>query len=440
MEQLNALNEQFASRGCKTEISERTSQTLAGDNVIKREHLTLIVQVPEERQFKTLFVSDTDKLQNYAELKIYTFRFINGYRAIWSMELGIIECEIEYENAAYFFQEAEFDAFPHRSRFGTFVSPHLFYPTDKVRKAVQFPHYNNIKIEIGDWSDQFQILEQLQRKNYTSLKSRRFTIRLEGLKIDTHEEAMSKLLKISNSALFQFDLKTGLQLRLIMEPSKNEQLLLPHYDISAGVEFSAPTYEYDPEPIALYMYARSAAGMPLLKYLAFYQVLEFYFPVYSLSEARQKIKNFIKNPLFDPNRDTDIAQIINLIKTSSKGKSIGDERSQIKATIQGIIDQQVLMDFFNEDSERKDFFDQQKKSRGIAKQRINFTTPDNDIRIEVALRVYEIRCRVVHAKDDENFELLLPYSKELVEMDYDLQLIHLLAQKAIIAGSRPMNI
>ncbi|MEI6950261.1 hypothetical protein V9K67_23975 [Paraflavisolibacter sp. H34] len=204
------------------------------------------------------------------------------------------------------------------------------------------------------------------------------------------------------------------------------------------VTFSSPKFEYDAAPLSLYMYARTSSEMPLLQYLGFYQILEFYFPVYSLDEARRKIKNFIKNPLFDVNKEADVAHIVNLIKFSSKGRTIGDERSQLKATIQGIVDQQALLDFFNEDSSRRDFFDQQKKNRGIAKQMINFNSPDNDIRMDVALRIYEIRCRVVHSKDDENFDLLLPFSKEVMEMDFDLRLIEFLAQKALIAASRPL--
>ena len=113
--------------------------------------------------------------------------------------------------------------------------------------------------------------------------------------------------------------------------------------------------------------------MPLLQFLSFYQVMEFYFPLYSFTEAQKRIKNLVKNPLFDITKDTDVAQIINIIKVSAKGKSIGDEKSQIKATLQHIVDKDSLLEFYNENEDRKDFFDQQKKVKSLSKQKINLT-------------------------------------------------------------------
>jgi hypothetical protein len=416
MDQLLDLEHQFASRGCQTEISERTSQTLAGKEVVKHQHRNLIVQVPEERQFKKLIISDNQQLSEYEALKVYTFRFISGYNAIWSKELGVIECELENERAAEFF---EMDRIYKMASFGSF---RLDYDNGFHNEA------NSKRIEMPITQPGMRI----------EVHSRVFSIRIEGVKVDTHDEALSKLVKISNSVLFQFDMHTNISLRLVVEQRLFGLTPEDKKDITSDISFSTVKYEYDAEPMALYMYARSAAEMPLLQYLAYYQVLEFYFPVYSSGEARQKIKNFIKSPLFDPNKETDIAQIVNLIKTSAKGKAIGDERSQVKATVQAIVDPQTLLAFFDEYTERKNFFDQQKKTKGISKQKINFAASENDIRIEAALRIYEIRCRVVHSKDDENFELLLPYSKELTYMGDDLELIRFLAQKAIIAGSRPI--
>jgi hypothetical protein len=38
--------------------------------------------------------------------------------------------------------------------------------------------------------------------------------------------------------------------------------------------------------------------MPLLQFLAFYQVIEFYFPTYSQAEAHRKLKAILKDPPF----------------------------------------------------------------------------------------------------------------------------------------------
>ena len=51
--------------------------------------------------------------------------------------------------------------------------------------------------------------------------------------------------------------------------------------------------------------------MPLLQFLAFYQCLEFYFPQYSRREAIAKIRNVLKDPLFDGAKDSSINAILN---------------------------------------------------------------------------------------------------------------------------------
>jgi predicted nucleic acid-binding protein len=89
--------------------------------------------------------------------------------------------------------------------------------------------------------------------------------------------------------------------------------------------------------------------------------LEFYFPQYSSKEAQERIKNLLKDPTFDRNSDKNIAKILDIVKISGKGKSLGDERSQIKATILSCIDSAELNDFFKESDDRKNFLTTSKK-------------------------------------------------------------------------------
>jgi hypothetical protein len=437
MDKLESLKTKFEAYGCSVEIAERTSQSLTPESKIENHiHKTLRINVPEERQYKTILISDQEDLVSIEKNELEKFRFLNGYKAIWSKDLCVIECQLEYDDQAFFFE----DGYSILASIIDYKASHDEDQPEDQRKVLEFPTPKaGMRIFIGDCSIQYALLQKLQRQHYGRAKTNILTIRIEGVSINTHDEAVAALVKLSNTVLFQFDLVAHFPFRLALEIKYNFTSVRNHSVFFEDVKFSNPKFEYDEKPLALYMYARSSSEMPLLQYLAFYQVLEFYFPVYSLNEAQSKIKNFIKNPLFDANKDSDIAHIVNLIKPSAKGKSVGDERAQIKATVQGIVDQQSLSNFYHEYEERKNFFDQQKKTKGVAKQKINFSS-ENDARIDTALRIYEIRCRVVHAKDDENFELLLPYSKESMEMDLDIQLIEFLAQKAIIAGSRPLSI
>ena len=91
--------------------------------------------------------------------------------------------------------------------------------------------------------------------------------------------------------------------------------------------------------------------MPLLQFLAFYQAIEYYFPIYSQAEARRKIKNILKDPRFNSGKDSDLGKILTAIKSSGSYR-YGDERSQLKATIQECIDPDPFARLF--DSNRRE--------------------------------------------------------------------------------------
>ncbi|WP_108822154.1 hypothetical protein [Dysgonomonas sp. Marseille-P4361] len=210
--------------------------------------------------------------------------------------------------------------------------------------------------------------------------------------------------------------------------------------VDKSATITEPQYEYASAPISLYWYAKESINMPIFQYLAFYQTLEFYFPIYSSYEAKQKIQNIIKDPRFNPNNDVDISKIISTIKNTSVGKSFGSERDQIKATIKVCIDNLELMSFFRAEENRFNFF-AENKGKSIANQKISVKNTSSDLISEVAERIYEIRCRIVHSKsNDDNFEVLLPYSTEVQKLNYALKLIEYISRKVLITSSRPLNI
>lgn len=398
----------------------------------------LIVAIPEEREFRNIIIADDKELNTVIDSKIEKYRFIKGYEAVWSEELKIVECEIAGN---------ELLLMPPRFMLRRFkdildLVPSVGANEDEDEVSYSFPSpKEDIKIFIGTSSMDFSILQSLQREFFTTSGRirKRITFRIEGKELKTHAEALDFLLKIANSVLFQIDLALNVPIHLVMDRQIMREMRMRKHNLKKP-DFQSPKYEYDKEPLALYWYARTSTNMPLLQFLSFYQVMEFYFPLYSFSEAQKRIKNFVKNPLFDITKDTDIAQLINIIKVSAKGKAIGDEKSQIKATIQHIVDKDSLLAFYNENEERKDFFDQQKKVKGLSKQKINFNSGDSDIRLETALRVYEIRCKIVHSKEEDDSELILPYSSEIKNLKHDLELVEYLAKQAIITGARPLTI
>jgi hypothetical protein len=435
MKRLDKIKERCDSLGLQTKLTTKQIELFDDDDKeTTRRKRHLIVSIPEERDFKNIILVEGQDIEFIEKSNFDKFRFIKGYEAIWSEEFKVIECELQSDDILR----------PSRFLIRRLKS---FLPeqdkTNKDDKTIMiFPSpIEKVKITIGDCSDEFSVLSNCKREYLFSISriSTRITIRIEGVEVKTHEEAKSLLLKIANSVLFQIDLNINIPIHLT--PDRDFLRDIRRRKVQdKEVDFSSPKYEYDIEAMSLYWYARTAINMPLLQFLAFYQILEFYFPSFSYIEAQQKIKNLIKDPLFDVNKDTDVVQIINIIKLSAKGKSIGDERTQLKATIHSIIDNDSLTKFLLANEERRDFFDITKKTKSLAKHKISFSNVDNDLRQDVASRIYEIRCRIVHTKDEDDSELILPFSTDLIHLKYDLELIEYLARKTIIATSRPLKI
>lgn len=66
-----------------------------------------------------------------------------------------------------------------------------------------------------------------------------------------------------------------------------------------------------------------------------------------------------------------------------------------------------------------------------------------DLRNDVADRIYDIRCKIVHTKagvDDSSFELLLPFSKDAEQLHHDIELIRFIARSVLVAASVAINL
>lgn len=268
----------------------------------------------------------------------------------------------------------------------------------------------------------------------------RLTLKLAGCHIATHDSALALLNKAAGSVLFQLDLLTDVPMVLDRDRRRLAGGRRHKKSTNLATELQYPKTAFDSAPLSLYWYARSATGMPLLQFFAFYQVIEFYFPIYSQSEAQRKLRGILKSPTFRGDRDTDIARLLAAIHVSRSG-AFGDERSQLRATLVECVDPDTLRQYFETDSERKEFF--LTKAKVLPYHKIPLANPSADLRNDVADRVYDIRCKIVHAKTDSrdgSVELLLPFTQEAEQLSFDIELVQYLAQLVLVAGSTPFNV
>ena len=394
-------------RSAGTAISIKEKEYLPDQKV-------LILSMPNGKETRD-FLLPTYRTKDILDVPFEKYVILGQYDAIASYSGGTIECSIRaIDNRS--------TSFLYRKLFGTELS-HL-----RQVAAIEIPSGAGIKIFISSRSDDFAA--------FFPFPSRQITIRISGLQISQHDQSLALLERIAGSLFFQIDVITGVPLTLVRRRVR-KPLRRSGTD---PAELRFPTTEYDAAPLSLYWYARAAVGMPLLQFLAYYQVIEFYFPMYSQAEAQRRIQQILKDPGFRPERDADVNRILSAARISASG-SFGDERAQLRATINECLDASALRAFLTLDDERRTFF--AAKAKGLTSVRLPIENPNLDLRNDAAERIYNIRCKIVHTKSggrDGDVELLLPFSREAEMLYHDVELLAFIATRALIAASSPLGL
>ncbi len=364
------------------------------------------------------------------------YKGIEGYMASWSPEDGIIECNVRRTDPRH--SHDIFYAHSGLQQLGlTKDHKDSVDPSDRF----EFDSSTGLSISIGPCSNIHGILHyygDFLDPDMDIDQYRPLTLQLRGAEVQRHDDAAELLRRVGDSTFFSIDLSLGLPLTLertgIHRPTKRP---------SAGdADSVAPIrYEYDREPMSLYWYAKTASEMPLLEFLAYYQVLEFYFPFYSQLEAKRTLQNALKDPTFDPMRESDLVKVLEAIKIDSKGRVSGNEAEQLEATIRHCVTAEDLRTFLLPTNEDRYRFYTSDDSKKLVRETIPIRKESDDHRGAVAKRIYAIRNRIVHTKSGyADQEPLFPFDSETKYLQHDSEVIEFLAQKVLIASSRPLQI
>lgn len=252
------------------------------------------------------------------------------------------------------------------------------------------------------------------------------------------ENAITALEVFSNSLFFQIELDRGVSLYLRKAIRRPRPLTSRKRGKKEALVLNFPAFEYDSAPLSLYWYGKSARGMPLLQYLAFYQVAEYYFPNFMRLEAVRNATKILKNPTFRVDRESDMTRLVATISTLSKGGS--SEREQLKATILEVLTLEEINAYFKDNSDAAQILS--KKQKGITDKSVHLAKIDHDHRPEISDMLYDIRCKIVHTKNDsESFssEILLPFSAAEEGLWACVDLMQFVAKHCLIRSSIPIR-
>jgi hypothetical protein len=381
------------------------------------------VGLPSGREKRWVTLFSLEQITNFLKIPFERYVFLGDFIAFCSYEDSIIEAEISLHGRGL--TRISHETLSRR------LFKEKFVESEEYTSLMELDHPNeqNIRLSIGKISQDLSFFGGWGSSRSASLK-------IMGVVVSQHDHALGLLEKLSNSLFFQIDMAINLPLGL----RRSRRMIRKTKRMRESLEFKFPHHEYSEAPISLYWYARSASEMPLLQFLAYYQCLEFYLPIYSEVKGIRKVRRILKDPIFRLDRDQDIGKILSAIKTGGY-LGYGDEKSQLRAVIQECIDTDELRQFLTYFKDREEFYSS--KTKGLAVHKIQIQNKSADLRNDVADRIYDIRCKIVHTKSgskEGEIELLLPFSKEAELLYHDIELIKFLAQKVLIASSSRLQL
>ena len=385
--------------------------------------VNLDIQLPSGRKKREVNLWDVSDLEAFAAVEFEKYTIIGNFAAIACYEKG------EIEAAFGLLDEVPLGSPVIRKRLLSYLG--LTFKADKTIEPLELTADvagHNVQLSLCELSPEIRVLTGAPRAIPVGLK-------IKHPKFSTHADALRILEKIAHSFFFEVEAESGIGLTLLRKRDRRISTLTPRKDVS--LEF--PKYEYDDGPMSLYWYARSARNMPLLQFLAFYQAIEFYFPAFFNAEISRRIRAIIKDPAFRVDREADLAKVVGAARP--RGAPGGSEKDQLRATLRECVSDDDVLAFLKKDKSRMEFFGS--KQKGLTACTLNPKNKGEPLVQQVADRVYDIRCKVVHVKADEGdaeVELLLPYTEEAEKLDQDIELVRMLARKVLVCSSSAMRL
>lgn len=401
----------------------------------EEENITVLnIPIQSGRNFVHLTV-DTDNMEELSAIQFENVKFVDQYYAVYCSDENWIEVSIESNSRV--------------SSFLSFRRLHRAIGTDlaefRSRQEIEnlgpitvTDETKELSLQIGRPSDIFRTMLDL-----SDLNARRFqrglSLRIEGLEIGRHDDATKAIERLASSFLFQIELLS--EVGYYIQPRQEARRARAVRETKRDIELTVPKVEYDPEPLSLYWYSQVAINMPLLQFLVLYQSIEYFFPVYSAREAQRVLARRLKDPTFNFDKDTDVVKLLADLRTSSKG-GYGSEREQLAAVVGNCVQSHELKSFFQESKDRIDFYKDKDKFGRISQIKIPRNGSNADLTRLVADRLYDVRCRIVHAKSDqdESSSAILPFSIEAQSLTNDIDLARLVARKTLVASGTSLRL
>ena len=317
----------------------------------------------------------------------------------------------------------------------------------------------NLYVEVGECSDTFvnyfrfqeQYLEfyadsmrfrarNRNRETFAEIKDclyRPLTIKVFNLKESNIKTSIQKSSDIIESCIFTLSSLRENPIELLDEWQIRRKRTKTPKDFEFGqsernTNLPLPRFKLNSTLVRLHQQATSS-DIPSLKYLSFYQILEYHF----LSVADENLYNSLTRRINDLKFKTTPSHLDKLIQDVVNHKHENDETEMLKNVLKKYIEENDIIEFI---SEYEKFLEKKvyTAKRTIFGNEILATTLNSGhVYGNIAKTIKAIRNALVHSSDrHERNDRYIPYSKEgTILLELETPLIKFLADKVIVATS-----
>lgn len=409
---------------------------------LDEETISFWIDYPSGRETRRLQYYSVNDAANLLSIEFEAIRFLSDFDAVVHTDTGIVEARLGDLSAPSYLVSS--------GRLGTEIAaiPGVEHLDQLPLDAMQSFRHEEQETDSGEWrlrvTNGEKILEvsRISREfgfvrfgdTLSRFRDNEVTLKIEGIPTSTHDEALDLLKNTGRAFLFDLSLRYGLGVTLLERrvPRRRRQG-------RRNVE-SPPLYpqnRYADEPLSLYLYGRSADGLPLLEFLAYYQTIEYFFPTYARMELIEGLRRSLADPRFDSQNRADLARLADL---ASHGGSAAPERDQLRQTVRSCVSEDRIRSLIeSSDQYHQHFCGKSQVIQGVEPVRLASKV---DLLDQIAERVYAIRCRIVHTKSsdtDRDLDLLLPSSREARSLRPDIALVRDLAEQVLVASAAPLT-
>ena len=350
-----------------------------------------------------------------------SWRSLQRYDGIWSQAEKVVEIALRGDRFGFPLARQL------RRRLG--VSE-----TDRAELAAPFAidlmdDPEGVRLQIGTASDVASVL----LSPFPTSPPRMITLQIAGVPISSTDEADDLAEKLTDSLSVDFDIAFGISFR----PQRLEDRSAFGGRVSRR-RLGLPTFprnNYQHAAVVLYRAGRDRTSPPLIRYWSLYQVLEYFFPKHSQAEALSQLARHLRSPAFDAHRDEDVLKAIELA-TNARAGSVTEEQ-QLSTTLRAITSTGELLEVI----EKLGLKDHLETRNSELTQNIVRITSTEDLLVQLARRIYDIRCRIVHSKSANQRDSgpgLLPGTHHDDLAAKEVPLMEYLAQQALIVSAEPL--